>query len=204
MGYCSNPDCGRELTTGTYRVHNNNKYCLNCFKLGFFLEDDKESYYPEVLDEQGYLSDNLARNPLLRRVMISEEDERDKRFDSLSRIGTLQQLNEEIARNQEISAALAKHADILHVPKVDKFNNILLESMTGMEGEEKLKSLVDRTLTLGDAKDLRMLLAAFKDLNDVRETWLSSFDVSRQSNQRKQTRIAIKFGNVGIGVDIQN
>jgi hypothetical protein len=116
----------------------------------------------------------------------------------------LQQLNEEIARNQEISAALAKHADILHVPKVDKFNNILLEAMTGMEGEKKLKSLVDRTLTSGDAKDLRMLLAAFKDLNDVRETWLSSFDVSRQSNQRKQTRIAIKFGNVGIGVDIQN
>lgn len=191
--------CKKTVTKGQYRREGDEVYCKACHALEVW---KTESIEGEIIDAPP-TKKKLGMNPLEEAVLITPEIERDRKLAKLNEFQTLAELNKEIAKAQELTAALAKHADILHVPMIDGFNNIILDELTSAEGEEGLRETIRHMLAEHDVKGLRMLLAGMKDLNELREMWLSAFDDSRQLNKPK-VKIQAVFqndGNVGVNVE---
>ena len=190
--------CKKIVTQGQYRREGGEIYCKPCHALGV--------YKPEAIEGEIVASmpvRKLGMNPLEEAVLMTPEIERDKKLSGLSQFQTIAELNQEIAKAQELTAALAKHADILHVPMIDGFNNIILDELTSAEGEEGLRETIRHMLAEHDVKGLRMLLAGMKDLNELREMWLSAFDDSRQLNKPKVKIQAVFQNNGNVGVNVE-
>lgn len=190
--------CKKIVTKGQYRREGGEIYCKPCHALGV--------YKPEAIEGEIVASmpvRKLGMNPLEEAVLMTPEIERDKKLSGLSQFQTIAELNQEIAKAQELTAALAKHADILHVPMIDGFNNIILDELTSIEGEQGLRETIQHMLAEHDVKGLRMLLAGMKDLNELREMWLSSFDDTRQSNKPKVKIQAVFQNNGNVGVNVE-
>ena len=192
--------CKKTVTKGQYRREGDEIYCKACHALGVYEPGAIEG---EIIDAPP-TKKKLGMNPLEEAVLITPEIERDRKLAKLNEFQTLAELNKEIAKAQELTAALAKHADILHVPMIDGFNNIILDELTSAEGEEGLRETIRHMLAEHDVKGLRMLLAGMKDLNELREMWLASFDDTRQSNKPK-VKIQAVFRNDGaVGVNVES
>ena len=165
-----------------------------------------ETIEPEVVEPTPQTQvepKKLGMNPFEETMLMTPEIERDKKLSALNKFETLAELNTEISKAQELTAALAKHADILHVPLIDGFNNIILDELTSIEGEQGLRETIQYMLAEHDVKGLRMLLAGMKDLNELREMWLASFDDTRQSNKPKVKIQAVFQNNGNVGVNVE-
>jgi len=185
-----------------YEIVDERIICKACFRAG------KHEEYADILEAEVITKKELNEpvkrlNPIEESLLMTPEVERDKMYARLSKVETITQLNAEIVRHQEITAALAKHADILHVPLIDKVNNIVLNALTDENGEDALRQLVQNTIQKGDVKGLRMLLAGLKDLNDMRESWLAAFDQTRVAN-KPHTKVQVLFSGNNVGVNIEN
>ena len=191
--------CKKTVTRGQYRREGDEIYCKACHALGVYKPEAIEG---EIIDALP-VKKKLGMNPLEEAILMSPEIERDRKLAKLNEFQTLAELNQEIAKAQELTAALAKHADILHVPMIDGFNNIILDELTSTEGEEGLRETIRYMLAEHDVKGLRMLLAGMKDLNELREMWLSAFDDSRQLNKPKVKIQAVFQNNGNVGVNVE-
>lgn len=207
--YCSK--CGIEVKRPNYRrIDADTIYCRACHAKALEEQAKKMTIIePEIVQETApppVKTDKpkkLGMNPLEEEIIMTPEIERDKKLTALNKIQTLAELNAEISKAQELTAAMAKHADILHVPMIDGFNNIVLDELTSAEGEKGIRKTIKHMLKEHDIKGLRMLLAGMRDLNELREMWLASFDDTRQVNKPK-VKIQAVFsndGNVGVNVE---
>ena len=158
--------CKKTVTRGQYRREGDEIYCKACHALGVYEPGAIEG---EIIDALP-VKKKLGMNPLEEAILMSPEIERDRKLAKLNEFQTLAELNQEIAKAQELTAALAKHADILHVPMIDGFNNIILDELTSVEGEEGLRETIRHMLAEQMLRDCGCS-SGMKDLNELR-MWL--------------------------------
>lgn len=190
MGICCVPGCGKELIRGQYRVHEDEKYCFDCYREKFH-NNKPESVTPEVM----LPAEQKKENPFLARAKIKPMEEIALKVRTEGNIETLQEVVREFEQLREIAAALGKKNDIYHVSRIDMYLQEVLNVITSPEAIGNLTTNILDKMKVGDLREVRALIQTVKDLAETKELLAQSFDDGRVGGQKKHLKLQLAFTN---------